>query len=330
MDETLSTLPPAILARAYQNYLTGATKGLKKTPANLLRETQKKVRAATADLTKLATAASETAGGRKSAKTLSGWLEGQPAARHRELLDHLVDRLDQANETLESARAEGALSELQLAPPAGPAAGTMSRYVNNLAFYLETMQDVVELWTSAEQEPADEIRSRLSSLPETLDQMEEVEVDVSALRLAMNNAMSASGSDASKSTLGSAASNREADDWDSEEPLGGEQANKLLAALAREMMEPTDGPPSAPPPAQSPLVISLTTLITDLVQEERIELGDTGQPQRLAERMADALDELSRQHNPTEAAFDWLLDQDDVEEVFLDAEELRERMARLG
>ncbi len=389
MDDTLSKLPPPPLANAIQAYLTDLARRIgSDTDQELVVTARSRVQDATADLVTLAEALSDAEGGRKSKKTLAAWLEkGAPDERHRDLLDHLVERLDDGMDDLEDTQRTGGLRTLRLA--AGSDRVSLPVFLPRLAALLESLQETLEEWASSGL--TEDLRERIDALPESIsaadsmrppafrpsdDELDEPEDDLEGVDLEEHERGDGLGSspsepsDMASSTEASsllqpssllriaellAEEDEEAepqdenddegddDEFDLEAELedadlgdedlelgGGTGGDAVLLALAREMLGGGDeGPKSEPPPREAPLVGKLRGLIEELTAEGGLELASSAKPAALAERLADALDELSRHDDPAAAVLDWFLDQDEVEEVFFDAEDLGRRLAAL-
>lgn len=303
----LSAISPTTLARAYREYLAAAAEGMESAIGEGVASiAEKKIEQTTGDLVSLSEALSAELGIRNAPKKLSSWLsEGDRDARHRELLECLLDRLDQELPILEKAFEAGKMPDLQMARQGRITKETLSPFVHHLSFSLETLQDTADLVRRGGKAVVNEVEQRLESVPDLLPP-----------------------EDPAAGGLAGPGDFDDADDFD--DPALG---NSSLMALAKELLGGSLAEEEEPAPAAeaaSPFVASLIGMIEKLISAGSLELTEKGTAARLGERLADAMDQLSRQHNPPEAIVNWFVDQEEVDEVFFDGDELRKSLSELA
>lgn len=300
-EHPLSTIAPTTLARAYREYLAAVVDGLEKSAgSDVASAAGQKVDRTTGDLVAISEALTSAVGTKAAPKKLSSWLaKGDRDERHRELLEWLLDRLDQELPALERVREAGEFPDLRMARQGRITKESLSPFVHHLSFSLETLQDAADLLRHGGVAVINEVEERIESVPDVLPPERGAgpgEFD-------------------------------DGDDFD-DAPVG----DNMLMALAKELLGGEGGGPIKAEKAAepvSPFVASLIGMIEALVSGGSLELTEDGSARQLGERLADAMDQLSRQHNPPEAMVNWFVDQEDVEEVFFDGEELRAKLSEL-
>ncbi len=107
----------------------------------------------------------------------------------------------------------------------------------------------------------------------------------------------------------------------------------LLEILAREVPQPEPEPVPAPVPVEAYVreaAAPFRKLLNRLIEAGQIELREGASVAALAVAALDAMDSIARDPDPSRALYNWLLDQDAVEEMFLDELELRDAVRQTG